>query len=152
MTKGVVVFSAGSCRACRVCEVACSLFKEAVAGPSVSRINIHFREFDPAEPIRGTICRQCEVPECMEACAAGAMWRDASTGSIVINQGMCIGCMECKAACPWQVPKLHTERGVAIKCDLCKEREEGPACVEACPLPGKALRYDAAGEGDGCDG
>ena len=70
----------------------------------------------------------------------------------MIDQGMCVGCMECREACPWQVPKLHPERGVAIKCDLCNEIEEGPACVEACPLPGQALRYDTAGEGDGCDG
>jgi Fe-S-cluster-containing hydrogenase component 2 len=33
------------------------------------------------------------------------------------------------------------EKKAAIKCDLCVERAEGPACVAACPTRALSLRY-----------
>ena len=40
------------------------------------------------------------------------------------------------------IQKRHPDRKVAITCDLCSERERGPLCLAACPLAGKALRYE----------
>jgi carbon-monoxide dehydrogenase iron sulfur subunit len=34
--------------------------------------------------------------------------------------------------CPFGAIRMDEERGKAVKCDLCPERET-PACVEACP-------------------
>lgn len=151
--RGRVVFGPQWCRACRVCEVACAIGKEGVARPSVARISIMFDEFAERDPVSGTICAQCEDAPCMEACPAGAMRRDTDTGAIVINEEDCIGCMTCAEACPWEVPSLHPGREVALKCDLCVGRKGGPLCIKACPLAGKALRYEKSsfleGGGDG---
>jgi Fe-S-cluster-containing dehydrogenase component len=70
------------------------------------------------------------------------MSRDERTGAVLVREKRCIGCMLCRDACPWDVPKRHPERRLALKCDLCVDRAEGPLCVEMCPLSGKALRYE----------
>ena len=80
----------------------------------------------------------------MEACPKEAMSRDERTGAVLIDEARCIGCMLCRKACPWDVPKQHPDRKVAIKCDLCVDRADGPICVQMCPLSGKALRYEVA--------
>jgi carbon-monoxide dehydrogenase iron sulfur subunit len=142
-----VVFDPAWCRTCRVCEVACSIGKEGTARPALARINVFFDEFREEQPISGLICFQCADAPCMEVCPVDAMSRDERTGAVLIHESRCIGCMLCRKSCPWDVPKRHPERRLALKCDLCVDRAEGPLCVEMCPLSGKALRYEAGGEG-----
>lgn len=137
-----LVFSPDWCRACRACEVACSIAKEGEARPALARMNLHYDEFEPVAPITATLCFQCEDAACLEDCPVEAISRDGRSGALVIDEGECTGCMACEAACPWGVPKYHPEKGVAIKCDLCQGRAEGPACVEACPLAGRALKFE----------
>ncbi len=63
-------------------------------------------------------------------------------------QERCIGCKTCVVACPYGAMEVvvrpvirHSgaglnvmaEKAEANKCDLCHHREEGPACIEACP-------------------
>jgi Fe-S-cluster-containing hydrogenase component 2 len=139
-----VVFDATMCRTCRVCELACSIAHEGEARPSLARIAILFDEFAVADPISAILCQQCQDAPCVTACPEGAM-RYAASGAVVVETTLCTGCMRCRRACPWHVPKLHRERKVAIKCDLCEGIEGGPRCVAICPLSGKALRY-AQGE------
>ena len=141
--SGRVVFDPSWCRTCRVCEVMCSITKEGAAHPALARINITFDEFREHDPIAATLCYQCVDAACMEACPVEALSRDAYTGAVLVDEERCTGCMRCRRACPWDVPKRHPERKVALKCDLCSERAEGPLCVRMCPLSGKALRYTA---------
>lgn len=140
--KGRVLFNPSSCRACKVCEVACSIAHEGEARPFLARINITYSEFQDVDPISGAICAQCEDPPCIEACQVGAMTRDPETGAVIVVRDLCTGCMRCRRACPWDIPKLHPDLKIAIKCDLCSDRDGGPLCVEVCPLSGKALRYE----------
>ena len=121
----------------------CSIGHEGTASPALARINVYFDEFREQAPISASICFQCADAPCVEACPKDAMARDERTGAVVIDEKRCIGCMLCQKACPWDVPKRHTERRIAIKCDLCAGRAGGPLCVEMCPLSGKALRYEA---------
>ena len=79
----------------------------------------------------------------MEACPVGAIARDNVTGAVLIDDDICVGCMACQRACPWDVPKRHPEQRIALKCDMCNGRENGPICVEMCPLSGKALRIES---------
>lgn len=142
-TRGRIVFDPQSCRACKVCEISCAIYHEGKAGASMARINIRFDEFQETDPISATFCFQCQDAPCIQACPVEAMSRAADTGAVLIDEERCIGCMQCRDACPWDVPKRHPEERLAIKCDLCSERSAGPLCVKVCPLSGKALRYEA---------
>ena len=141
--QGRLIFNEANCRTCRVCEQVCAISHEGYARPAVARINISFDEFAlPERVISATYCRQCEDAPCMAACPNAAMTRDEATGAVVVIEEKCTGCMRCRKACPWKVPKLHPERKVAIKCDLCAGKASGPVCVQFCPVVGKALVYD----------
>lgn len=140
--RGRLVFDPQWCRTCKVCEMACSIVKEGQSRPSLARINIYFDEFKENDPISAMICAQCKNARCIKACPTEAMTRNPQTGAVVVIQELCIGCMKCHDACPWDVPKLHPQLNIAIKCDLCSDRDGGPLCVEVCPLSGKALRYE----------
>ena len=73
----------------------------------------------------------------MAVCPAGAISGSATTAKIV-DEDKCIGCKLCEIACPVGAIAVNSEKGVALKCDLCPDREQ-PACVEYCYT--QALRY-----------
>ncbi|HEX4515699.1 MAG TPA: cyclic nucleotide-binding domain-containing protein, partial [Polyangiaceae bacterium] len=90
-------------------------------------------------------CQHCKNPACMIDCPTGAITRDAR-GEVHIREELCTGCGSCAKACPWDnvqmAPRADDKRRltivqasaqVAVKCDLCHDRAEGPACVSACP-------------------
>jgi len=81
-------------------------------------------------------CKQCNHPECYYACPLKdvALCIDSATGAKYIDKDECIGCGECIEACPFEVKRINLdeEKGIAIKCDLCKGRAGGPVCVEVC--------------------
>ncbi|MFO7917905.1 MAG: 4Fe-4S dicluster domain-containing protein [Anaerolineae bacterium] len=143
-TSGRIVFDPQSCRACKVCEISCSIYHEGKGSASMARINIRFDEFRATDPISATICFQCQDALCVEACPVDALSRHPRTDAVIVDEELCIGCMQCRDACPWDVPKRHPQQRMAIKCNLCSKREKGPLCVEVCPLSGKALRYEPA--------
>ena len=109
------------------------------------------REGDPfGKWMVSNACMHCKDPVCMVGCPTGAIHRDQSTGTVVINDVTCVGCGTCANACPYDnivmVP-IRDSAGTAIvdsggsgapivkatKCDLCAGRPGGPACVQACP-------------------
>ena len=84
-------------------------------------------------------CQQCDDHPCYEACPKKdkAMLIDEN-GIVYVNEEECVGCGLCAKACP-QNPSMITivkdkslGKRRAIKCDLCRTRPEGPACVEYC--------------------
>ncbi len=89
-------------------------------------------------------CQHCKNPACMIDCPTGAISRDAH-GEVHIREELCTGCGSCAKACPWDniqmaprgkksLPIVRTDSSsVAVKCDLCQGRDDGPACVSACP-------------------
>lgn len=149
------------CVRCDQCEKAC-----AATHGNVSRLD---REagatFDNLHV--PTSCRHCEHPHCMKDCPPDAIHR-APNGEVYI-ESTCIGCGNCERNCPYGViqmgvqtqdrPSLwrwmlfgkgmapgedvhHYPKGTpkkAVKCDMCKDRAAGPACVQACPT-GAAIR------------
>jgi electron transport protein HydN len=104
-------------------------------------------------------CRQCEDAPCAAACPQKAISHGAYF--VEVNQELCNGCKTCLLVCPFgamdvapvnQQAGAEAQKGLkvlvngvleekspyaAVKCDLCKGRPEGPACVEICP--GKAF-------------
>jgi Fe-S-cluster-containing hydrogenase component 2 len=121
------------CQDCKVCEMFCALIHEGACGPELTRI------WEVSDPFRGEYyvltCKQCLSPACMAACPVQAIMIDEGTGARYIDQEKCTGCKLCMAACPLDPPRINfnSVKKKAIMCDLCKDRPEGPICVEMCP-------------------
>lgn len=126
------------CLACRSCEIACAmehsqskdLFSAIQEEPKpVPRIavgeDVRHRTF----PVQ---CRHCEEPYCIDACISGAITKDPETGLVISDENKCVGCWMCVMVCPYGVIRPSKEHKIALRCDLCQDREI-PACVAACP-------------------
>ncbi len=90
-----------------------------------------------------TACHHCLSPACMIACPVNAYEKDAQTGIVKHLDDQCFGCQYCTMACPYDVPKYHTAKGIVRKCDMCSTRlaaDEAPACVQACPHQAISIR------------
>ena len=91
-------------------------------------------------------CAACG--RCAAACPNQAL--ALSAGRIVRDAARCAACGACARACPLtpERPVMYTKKvgkkAIHFKCDLCKDRAEGPVCVEVCP--GQALTLIPAGE------
>jgi len=147
------------CIGCRHCEIAC-----AVEHSQTKDVLTAFFE-DPVPQSRIHVepgvnlatfpnkCRHCDPAPCMQACPTGALYRDQSTGSVLLDGYKCIACGMCAIACPFDVITFHqvwnvkVRREINFKCDHCVERQargEIPACVEACKT--EALEFGEINE------
>jgi protein NrfC len=84
------------------------------------------------------LCNQCNRPPCVRVCPTTATWKDKKTGIVVINNGRCIGCKTCMAACPYNARYFNEENRAVDKCNFCwdtrlSQGETTTACSEACP-------------------
>jgi len=115
------------CSGCRACEIACVAHHEGQFGVATARIRvtkIERRGIDYPH-----VCRMCRRAPCLAACPTDALYRDASTGAILLRSADCIGCADCVDACPFGMASLHPQTGLALICDLCGG---DPACVKRC--------------------
>lgn len=149
------------CVGCDQCEKAC-----AATHGNVSRLDREAGATFQGLHVP-TSCRHCEHPHCMKDCPPDAIHR-AANGEVFIDS-TCIGCGNCERNCPYGVIqmgaaapeqpslwrwlvmgrgpapgddlRLHGKDAAkkAVKCDMCRGREAGPACVQACPT-GAAIR------------
>ncbi len=56
-------------------------------------------------------CMQCENPPCLHVCPVHATFR-TDQGVVLVNQGRCIGCRMCMAACPYEARYFNWKSGV----------------------------------------
>ena len=144
------VFAISSlCTGCRTCEIACavahSTTKSLVGAILEIPLPRYAIEVQPGEKVTLPLnCRHCEEPDCLFACKAGAVSKDGDSGQVKVDLDKCVGCWMCVMVCPFGAARSEAERGKVVKCDLCVDRPEGPACVEACPT--KALFFGTAEE------
>ena len=140
--SGVIQWNPDECGACSRCLMACATYHEGAVAPQLSRIfwvdNDFINGFKPRKPL---FCQQCAQPECLSACPLGAIKIDSETGARYVDKDICQGRGLCIKACPFEVSRINfdDENKLAIKCDLCKDRAGGPACVEVCDR--NALTY-----------
>ena len=85
-------------------------------------------------------CRHCSVPECAGACMSGALKKDPATAHIQYDETRCGTCFMCVMSCPYGNVKPDISRTRILKCDFCKNDNEEPNCVKACPT--KALSVE----------
>jgi len=117
------------CVGCRICEYACSMEKYKVFNPTRSRIRV-IRIYPTTNAAIN--CRMCEDAACVTACPRKALTQSADTGIIQVDDNLCNGCGWCIKVCEFGAIFLDPKPTVCI-CDLCHEREGGPACIEWCP-------------------
>jgi Fe-S-cluster-containing dehydrogenase component len=129
MDRVALLVLSEDCMGCHACEAACKQEHELDVGPRLIQVVERAPLFVPI------YCHHCARPPCKDACPVDAISRDAR-GIVLIDEELCIGCMECVEACPFGAMQFDERREVALKCDLCRERllDGGePACAKACP-------------------
>ena len=131
---GRILHDPEACTGCGQCELYCSLYHEGEQGPSLSRCEVAGDRL--AAEFELVVCKQCASPDCYEACPEKdrALCVDEATGITFVNAAECTGCGTCVTACPFEPSriKMHLRKNVAFKCDLCRDRDEGPICIEFC--------------------
>ena len=118
------------CSGCRVCEFVCSMEKNRAFNPTRSRIRV-VRIYPNTNAALN--CRMCQEPDCVGACPRSALTQNKETGVISVNDELCNGCGWCVRFCEFGAIHLDPEALAVRMCDLCTDRENGPACVEWCP-------------------
>ena len=117
------------CTGCRICEYACSMEKNKSFNPTRSRIRV-VRIYPHTNAALN--CRLCEDAPCITACPRKALSRSEVNGVILVEDQLCNGCGWCIKSCDFGAIALDPKPTVKI-CDLCADREAGPACIEWCP-------------------
>ncbi|EGJ49825.1 4Fe-4S dicluster domain-containing protein [Desulfocurvibacter africanus] len=141
-----MVIDSSRCIDCKGCVASCKVANKVPEG--------HFRNWvkqsapvvavgkGAGQHFQPGACMHCDNPTCVQACPTGATWKDPATGMVEIDRGLCIGCGNCIAACPYGARYRHATLRVADKCDYCAERRAhglGPACVDTCPTKARVF-------------
>lgn len=135
-----IIIDYQKCDGCKSCSVACMQAHRETEG-TVYDLDLT----DPHNESRNRIlkdadgqykplfCRHCDDPKCVESCMSGALHKDPESGHVFYDETRCGSCFMCVMNCPYGIPKPDAARKKIVKCDFCNDREEGPACVAACP-------------------
>ena len=167
MAEKAILYDATKCMACRGCQAVCKQWNELTAvettnwgsyeNPkdlsSQTWLKMEFREVGDNGTLRWLFnrraCMHCGDASCVKVCPTGALFYHPS-GFVSLDKLKCTGCGYCVEFCPFDVPRLDTNRasglGKADKCTLCTtkdlnriDNDEEPACVKTCPTG--ALTY-----------
>lgn len=158
-SEGVIWPEASLCIGCLMCEQACSEWHAGIGLSPLPRIRIFRTETGQINPqvaafsggisFQQSPCKQCAGPDCYPVCPADALKLDPKTGARYIDEKACTACAKCETACPYEAQGIlqatleetkmkriwyDKERNVYTKCDLCRGRDGGPACIERCPV------------------
>ena len=126
------------CSGCKACVTACHSLNGLDENETWRDVGLLIggTSQDPIYQHVTTACHHCLDPGCMQACPVNAYEKDPITGIVKHLDDQCFGCQYCTLACPYDVPKYHSQKGIVRKCDMCSQRltdGEAPACVQACP-------------------
>jgi Fe-S-cluster-containing hydrogenase component 2 len=120
-TAKIIVFHPERCRGCLDCEKACSkVHHRNDKGADWSAIRIS----ETGNSYAMTNCNMCGL--CIDMCPVLAIARK-STGTVVLDRKICVGCQACVGFCPRNVMRKAPGVITPFKCIACG------ACVRACP-------------------
>lgn len=154
MTQYGFYFDSSRCTGCKTCELACKDYNDLGTDILFRRVYDYeggawTQDANGAWSSTAFVyhvsnaCNHCDSPACFSACPQGAIAKDGETGLVYNDPEKCIGCGTCVEACPYDAPRVDSERGISRKCDGCIDRVskgEKPICVDACPL--RCLEFD----------
>jgi len=153
MAEYIKLIDVSKCTGCRGCQLACKQWNQMPArqthnngtyqNPPDLQWNtwtlIRFQEVSDKDGVKWLFrkdgCMHCTDAACVKVCPSGALFH-TEYGTVGVNQEKCIGCKECIAACPFDIPRWNRATDRITKCDLCLTRLQAdltPACVKACP-------------------
>jgi Fe-S-cluster-containing hydrogenase component 2 len=131
-----IVHNPNLCAGCGVCGLMCAFYHEKEYGHSLARNELLRDPFNADYTFH--VCQQCTSPNCYFACPKkdAALCVDDKTGVKYVNTAECLGCGSCSSACPFTPPRanVHPVKKVSFMCDLCRDRKDGPICVEYCTM------------------
>ena len=155
MAEKIKLYDDSKCTACRGCQLACKQWNALKAGqtkqwgsyqnpPTLQPNNYMIIHFQDVKDDKGGVkwlfrkeaCMHCTDAACVTVCPSGALYYNREFGTVGLNHDLCIGCKNCVAACPFEVPKYDAGTDKIYKCDLCPDRLAAgtpPACVLSCP-------------------
>jgi Fe-S-cluster-containing dehydrogenase component/DMSO reductase anchor subunit len=133
------------CSGCKACVVACHALNGLDENETWRDVGLLIGGSRTAPVMQHVTaaCHHCLQPACMIACPVNAYEKDPVTGIVKHLDDQCFGCQYCTMACPYEVPKYHSGKGIVRKCDMCSSRlavGEPPACVESCPHQAISIR------------
>ena len=135
MARYGMLINTKKCIGCYACRVACQRQNDLLPTQDFIRYEEHETGTYPIETVP-LQCMHCEDAPCVAVCPTGAAFIGAD-GIVGVDEGRCIGCKYCMAACPYQV-RVHNEKtGTVDKCRFCTVSAETSgtkmcSCVEAC--------------------
>ena len=138
MTRYGMLINTKKCVGCYACRMACQMInklepEEAFISYKEIEQGTYPSVYAETVPVQ---CMHCEDAPCAAVCPTGAAYIGAD-GIVGVDEGRCIGCKYCMAACPYQV-RVHNEKtGTVDKCRFCTVSAETSgtkmcSCVEAC--------------------
>jgi len=139
------------CSGCKACVVACHSLNGLDAEETWRDVGLLIggTRSEPVMQHVTTACHHCLEPGCMIACPVNAYEKNPDTGIVRHLDDQCFGCQYCTLACPYDVPKYHSGKGIVRKCDMCADRlavGEAPACVQSCPHEAIAIKVVSVDE------
>jgi len=138
-----IVALADKCIGCHTCEVACAA---GHAGASLLSVQHYFPRLNVVKSAKISVpvmCRQCDNAPCIAVCPVAALHKGDHRVEAVSER--CIDCKSCVIACPFGAIEIVNQAQAIpqiIKCDLCREQANGPACVNVCPTNALSLMTD----------
>jgi len=136
-----LLYDATRCIGCRVCENACRQYNglpdepaDELNGNNFTVVKRYESEDKTLISYRKFQCMHCVEPACASSCPVGALHK-LEDGPVVYDDYKCIGCRYCMQACAFGIPRYDWSQAYPFirKCELCYQRESGPACAEVCP-------------------
>jgi len=106
------------CIGCHACSVACKAESDVPLG--VARSWVEYTEKGQYPNVSRSflprLCNQCSEPDCVRVCPTGATYKRPQDGIVVIDQGVCIGCLYCAQACPYFLHSPGSQGPGALLC------------------------------------
>ncbi len=112
------------CIGCNICSLTCAREVHGLISWQASGIRIK-SSGGISTGFEATFCLVCKEPACLNACPTDALI-PRKGGGVIFKRQSCIGCLECKEACPVDAVSVD-DSGFPVICIHCGR------CVSFCP-------------------